>query len=90
MLMICWFGCGPSVKRENGTVTAMPGCRTKVRAQEEEKDEQKNNVEQRKDVEPAEADGAGSRELHFSLGARTKNRPAQRSKRRSALFSCAC
>jgi hypothetical protein len=37
MLMICWFGCGPRVKRENGTVTAMPGCRTKLELRRKKK-----------------------------------------------------
>src|SRR5205807_9025676 len=29
MLTICWFGCGPSVNRENGSDTAIPGCKRK-------------------------------------------------------------
>src|SRR5438046_7490269 len=29
MLIICWLVCGPSVKRENGIETEMPGCKIK-------------------------------------------------------------
>src|SRR5437762_6386757 len=29
MLIICWLVCGPSVKRENGAETEMPGCKIK-------------------------------------------------------------
>src|SRR5438046_5265493 len=29
MLMICWLVCGPSVKRENGIETEIPGCKMK-------------------------------------------------------------
>src|SRR5215470_3259923 len=29
MLTICWLICGPSVKRENGIETEIPGCKMK-------------------------------------------------------------
>src|SRR6266446_5166725 len=29
MLMICWLVCGPSVKREKGIETEIPGCKIK-------------------------------------------------------------
>ena len=55
MLMICVIlSAEPRVKRENGTVTEMPGCKNEVRAEKQEKNEEKHDVEQREDQQPAE------------------------------------
>ena len=61
-----------------------------VRAEEEEKDEKKNNVEEGKDIEPAEVDAGWFARASFLVRRENEARRAQRSKRRSALFSCAC
>src|ERR1700682_172307 len=41
MLMICWFNCGPSVKREKGSETEMPGCKMKLELSSKNKSNRK-------------------------------------------------
>src|SRR4051794_2922806 len=50
------------------------GLENEIRAEKEKEDEKKNDIEQRKDVKPAEVELAGPGQLHFSLGARKTRR----------------